>query len=362
MRLVDRVDRDDLDLIRKLARQVGIEYAEGDDPDAVSRQNRLKIYGDARRAAAATGLDSLTLGRAGFFGNNVIQLVNAIMIAERTGIPLVRHEFPAFGPAPRGLPVRLQSGRAPRWRREVGLRGRFFLRYNNAILRERNAAEFMDVVDRYLRPAFRWGVAPEKGLLALNLRGGKDLFGRDTPPEFYGQPPLSFYIGAAEAAIAAHEIKRIAIVHQDELNPVLPALRDWARSTGLPLDCVSHGPEGDAKALGAAEHIVMGCTTFTEAVALLSKGLISIATFGRQHLVEPLDLGVPVRRRFEDDGTYKPAKFWSGSAAERAQMLDFPRARLTMTEGQGVAAAERRERLLKEPAGRRDWRRIWRIT
>lgn len=338
-----RLDHDDLAMIQRLSPLVGMDYPTNKAAKEVARSKRLKVYGNSTRAAVADNLDSITISRAGFFGNNVIQLVNGIYIAEQAGIPLVRHLFPAFAATSRSLPVRLKPRRSKSWQHEVGLQGKFFNRWNNGYLRTFSATDFVRILDTYLRPAFRWRTPTESGSLALNLRGGADIFEKTPPPDFYGQPPLSFYVAAASAALAAHDITRVVIVHQDTRNPVLPALSDWARTTGLPLAHVSSGPEGDAKALLSAEHIVMGCTTFTEALALLSDGLISIATCGRQHLFEQLDLCVPIRRRYEDDGGYEPTKSWTGNAAQRAQMIDFPAERLTMSETTSAHAARRRE-------------------
>ncbi|MGB1213353.1 MAG: hypothetical protein ACPG4X_08295 [Pikeienuella sp.] len=344
-----RVDRNDLTLIRRLSPLVGVDYPVVKRAEDVPPRARLKIYGGAARAANARGLDSITLSRSGRAGNNIIQLVQGLIIAEQAKIPVLRHRFDMFGLGPRAAPVRLKFGKPRSWSAEVGLRGRFFLRGQSAYLRQLNAKTFLETLDRYARPAFRWRTPPEAGLLALNLRGGTDIFAQSVPPSQYGQPPLSYYIAAAETAIAAHDIKRIAIVHQDNLNPVLPGLIQWAENTSLPTTCISSGPEGDARTLLAAEHIVMGCTTFTESLSLLSDGLISLSTFGTQHLVEMLDLAVPVRRRFEDDGTYQPTKIWTGSPEQRNQMVTFPLSALSMTEERHPEASLRRERLRTAP-------------
>lgn len=290
---------------------------------------RSAVVGDADRARSGA-IDYLSVTRHGRFGNNYVQLIHAVALARRLNIPHIHHNFRHFRRARTVEGLRLTS-QAP-GNGLAGLEARFFWRRSWPMLEDLSPKEFVDISDSLIRPSFTVVGKPGGGVLALNLRGGKDLFGQHKPPGGYGQPPLSYYVAAAETVMRRWPITRLDLLPHDGANPVTEGLVNWLAQCGKPFRVVTKGPRGDLRALLSADHIVMGETTFTPAAALLSKRLISLTSFDYRlpFLGPAVDIAIPERIAFSDpSGGYSVTKRWEGTAAQRDEMCAYPASNLT---------------------------------
>lgn len=314
---------------------------------------RSRVVGNIARAAEGQ-LDYLSIRRCGNFGNNFSQLVHAIAMARATGVSTVRHNFPPFRNISRLDGVTLTRRPAPA--QQAGLEAAFFVAKPWPVLENLPSSEFVRISDQYLRPNLRWRAPRARGKLVLNLRGGKDIFRTDRPPSNYGQPPLSFYIAAARAIMERHKITHIEIIAHDHRNPILEPLLAWAETTAPEVTIGGGGVKRDAKAILSAEHLVMGETTFTSALALLSWNLKSLSTFEirQRFLPGALEIAVPERFAFTDaDRAYSVVQRWRGTPEQRLEMIHYPESALVMQHTR--QNVDRRGRFLSALRRRLGW-------
>ncbi len=264
------------------AYQPPLDGAGGGEGAWDDRVRRFEVLGDAARGAQR--LDYLHVRRSGNFGNNYIQLFHALAVAQARGVKRVLHRFSQFGAHRPAAGPRLVSRRsmAPD---KLGVSGAFFVRKGIETLRDLPADRFLRILDSYLRPALQLDMpAADQGAVALNLRGGADVFENRNPNPHFGQPPLSFYQAALARIAKTHDVTAMNIVHQDLRNPVLEPLTDWLQGSGVDWRLTTGDMFGDARALLAVEYIVMGWTTSTAALALLSRNLRTVTISHRAPL------------------------------------------------------------------------------
>ena len=317
------MDREEINAA--LCARIGAAYHPplADETDWSARARRFEVVGAAE--GGARRLDYLQVRRSGNFGNNYIQLVHALTVAEARGVKRVLHRFNQFASHKRAAGPRLSFRRqmAPD---RTGLAGTFFVRGVFQDLADLPPAQFLRVSNAYVRPALlvrQPGV--EKGLVALNLRGGADVFDNPAPNDRYGQPPLSYYQKALTNLMVRRDVSAVNLVHQDDRNPVLAPLIAWLGETGLPWRATSAGMLGDAEALMAAEHVVMGWTTFTSALALLSNNMRTVTAFRKAPLFDEMCVAAEAAYLVSDaGGAYFAADGWKNDAAQRRQMVEYP--------------------------------------
>lgn len=322
---------DKLALAHAMCARIGADYAADENAeDWSARVAAFEPVGDLRRAARGW-VDYLEVRPSGNFGNNYIQLLHALTAAEAAGVYRVTHPFGWFDT---GAPAR--DLRLVRRRKtppdQAGLAGAFFLTSNIRAVRDARAETLVRISDEFLAP--RLAVAPtEAAPLVLNLRGGEDVFANPAPNGRYGQPPLAFYQMAVRNILGRHGAMPVAVVHQDELNPVLRPLAEWLAAEGAPARLISGGPERDAAALLGARHLVMGKTTFTAALAMMAPGLESLTVFRDPPLRDMLALKVPALYRVDDAGKgyFSPSR-WRNSDRQRRMMIDYPESALTIAD------------------------------
>lgn len=325
------MDREEINAA--LCARIGAAYQPPVGPDASweARARRLEVVGQALKGGRR--VDYLQLRKSGNFGNNYIQLVHAMMVAEARGVRRVLHRFGSFGSHRRAAGPRLSFRRSMQ-PDKTGLSGAFFIRTAFDDLRDLAPEQFLRVSNAYIRPALLIEQpAVEKGVAALNLRGGADVFENAAPNALYGQPPLSYYQKALGHLAEAHDLSAVNLIHQDERNPVLEPLVAWLQGVGLPWRTTSAGMLGDAGALLAAEHIVMGWTTFTSALALLSRNMRTVTAFRKAPLWSEMCVAAEAAYMISDEGGgYFPADGWKNDAAQRALMVSYPAGNLSIED------------------------------
>ncbi len=162
---------------------------------------------------------------------------------------------------------------------------------------------------------------PKKKNLTIHLRGG-DVFG-PRKPESYGQPPLSFY----EFVLKFAEWKSVTIVHEDELNPVLPGVLELCKSLRLSFRAQSGTVIEDICLLTQTYHLVASRGTFSPAIANISRYCKEVFYFEDKFNLIPERSGLRAIRVFDRHKIYARtilADNWANSHEQRNLMLTYP--------------------------------------
>ncbi|MEL7463527.1 MAG: hypothetical protein AAFN79_05645 [Pseudomonadota bacterium] len=350
-----RRDLDEFEIALAMCGRIGADLpVEPGDGGWRDRVSAFAPVGDMERAAKGW-IDVLRVRPSGNFGNNYLQLLHALTVAEAAGIERVSHNFAWFDGGEPARDIRLVRRRMiPE--RQAGLEGAFFLKTNVRALREATPETFVRLSDEFLAP--RLSVEPvEIAPVALNLRGGADIFENDAPNGRYGQPPLCFYQMALLHVLETFGEMAVAVVHQDERNPVLAPLVEWLTAEGIDARLLSGGAERDAAAILGARHLIMGVTTFADALAMMSPRLESATAFRHGPMEALLARKAPRFFRVEDAaGDYFGPMRWSNSDRQRRMMVEYPEEALDLVEA-GVrldlSASAREGRRLRRAARRR---------
>lgn len=351
------MDREDIN--KALCARIGAEYHPPFDGKGTwnDRARRLEVLGDVDRDPGR--LEYLRVRKSGNFGNNYIQLVHAMALAEARGVKRVLHRFGQFGAGKGAAGPRL-SFRREMEPGKLGLSGAFFLRAMFDDLCDMPPDQFLRISDAYVRPALLLErPKAEKGVVALNIRGGVDVFENETPNAFYGQPPLSYYQRALANLTDRYELTEVNLVHQDVRNPVVEPLTVWLQGLGVPWRLTSGGILGDARALMAAEHIVMGWTTFTSALSLLSSNMRTVTVFRKAPLFREMCAAAEAAYLVQDaGGGYIPVDGWKNDFAQRKLMVEYPVENLSIedrTEKRNKLAARVQGYQIRRRARLRRW-------
>lgn len=307
----------------------------GEDADSVLAWQHHGAVPQLRFAEAPgdpPAVTSITLRRfPGRFGNQVQQMVHAIHFARRHGIGRIflNECNPPGLTGPVEIGGLVLSPAAARPADGASLHAQFFQPLHfAATLRALDPAGLAEIADLFIRPLFgaRFPVAAgdNAATLHIHLRSG-DVFGAPRVNPLYGQPPLAFYRLVVEDAIRRLGIGRVVLVHEDEANPCIAALRDWLGARGIPQASQSGSFEADVGALLAAEHLVIAKGTFALPICLLAPRLRHVYGFRDLSGTEVLAARGGRRWRVADAaGGYIPEGGWRNTPAQRAMMLDYP--------------------------------------
>ena len=240
----------------------------------------------------------------GRLGNHIIQLSNALHVAQKTRSILRVPPHDMF----RSRVFDLRSSLDGECNET--LKSPFFWPHECFNFPIRHDAVRRQLLQDYLAPEFDRasflqrvrkavsGPEVDRNTLLINIRSGTDIFRSDPPPQSdYMQPPLSFY----KKIIQLHDYKRCVIVTEaDQKNPVIPALLAWNPNISL------HQHQdviGDIRLVLSARHLVLAHSTFSWCLALISRNLrvlhqpgtfpvqgipeVEIHTYESQHYIEP---------------------------------------------------------------------------
>jgi len=282
---------------------------------------RVDATGNLWRAARGQ-VDYLWLPSTGNFGNNLIQISNALVFAKAEGIPRIFHPFRWLGDHDRfrhGTPRLLSS--------KAGLRNGFFAEHMFTSLKSAEPAATLALLDSELVPALKWlPVPPEQSAITVSLRAGDVMWNRQRQNGNYVQPPLSFYTGAIRRLMDQTGRQEIEIITTDYANPAFFALEVWADQQGI---TVRFNPDRsvrtDITRLLAAEHLVTGYTSFSAALASVSQNLKSYAYFRTTHRLALLQTRLALVLKGSDvAGDYIAPGTWKNTIAQRRMIVDYP--------------------------------------
>lgn len=315
---------------------------------ALAARYGLKHWGPNNRVrgripAAETGdprFESLTIRLYGRFGNQVLQLVHAGLVARRLGARRVHLD--EVNPGALTAPVVVDGLTYDPWPRQAEAGPDFHATCYHptelgALLEPGDpeaAAAALAVLPALLAPRIAAAATPDPRQLVVHLRSG-DVFTAHSVNGDLVQPPLSFYQFAIRDARDRFGIESVQLVYENAQNPVVERLQEWLEGQPLQVTRQSGSFDEDLSALFGAVHMVGGVGTFTEAVALASPLLRSRYAMQRHylHLLAPVLQARGVRCLIVQDdpeAPYTRIGEWRNSPEQRAAMLDYPIERLRL--------------------------------
>jgi hypothetical protein len=308
--------------------------------DLVSGHDRYAIEVPDRAFDGRIGAIRLT--ENGRFGNVFYQLLHAVLLARHLSC-LTVELFPFEGGPPEGsreiAGLTFVCSRIHNTSRPT-LVGHFFNSYVfQSALTGFDPNMVVEIVDTVLRPLFCHLPAhnPQDGAaMVMNFRGG-DIFRGDPVPEWYLQPPASYYTKAALFARERLGVERITIVAEDRCNPALAVTEAALHQNGFAVTFQSSSLETDIGVMLSARSLVSPFSTLCEALAMLSTSLQTYFAF-RQfeshrhlHIRRPALLtrvlkahGVRPVRIIDRMRDYIPPLSWRRTDAQIRMMRDFP--------------------------------------
>ncbi len=290
-------------------------------------RKRYDACGNLSRAAKGK-IDYLWLPRMGRFGNNAIQIVHAIFLARASGIPVIHHDFdwlPKRMVCADGLILR--KGRPSLFSFRAGVWAGMFGYKSAKLLQGMSAQQCADVAQNDVKPHMRWqNVEPQTKAITVYIRSGDVTLARPNPFKPYVQPPLSFFTASIKRIMAETGLRKIEIIFLDRSNPVLDGLEFWAERTGLDVIATHQCSfEHDTVRLLAAEHLIVGNSSFPSALALLSNNLKSFYFFSHSFKVAAIRAtGAKVYKATAKENTYIAPFTWDNSITQRLKMVEFP--------------------------------------
>lgn len=253
----------------------------------------------------------ITVEPYGRFGNNVIQLIHAIHVAEYLRISKIRLEFRQFDT--NVISLCEASGD------EMDLCGKYFdIGEMYGLYPELGRlvhADYERIAVRYLKPhlihaplSIGHPFDPDKTLV-IHIRGG-DIF-RSRPHPLYTQPPLDMY----RQIMLRHADTRRIVLYEDDKNPVVDALKNEypdASFLSLPLDLT-------IGALIEAKYIVSSFGTFVRSILLFNPD------FKKVYCVEQMQgwFGGGEREHIARLPGYMKHGEWKNIPEQRERMLTY---------------------------------------
>ena len=290
-------------------------------------------------ADPGAGIESVQIEGLGPLGNSLVQLSNAIELAEHLQVPKVLLIGNAVFPA--GI-TRLSSGvsievlepqSALPEPAGIAIRGNLFrptefgpvthfsaLPEFEAILSgEVGRRDLRDLLQVTALASYR-PTMPD-GSLTIHIRSGDIFRGMHAPG--YGQPPLAYY----EAIVDSGDWTAISVVFEDDSNPVVAPLIAHCQDRFNDVRLVSGSVLDDAGHVLCAKTVVASRGTFVPAIAGISPDIERVYTFA-----QPMRAlgGRPLEVVRVDDAAGLYVKEvcnynWENSAGQRRLMVSYPK-------------------------------------
>ncbi len=310
-------------------------------------------------AATSYEVVGLRINYSGRFGNLLHQYINAIQLAERTGLKFIQlgsHELLNVQKEFRVGEITFLPPQADLPRDGTFIAGEFFNSDDftpvlTPFLRFRPEDElaFTAVVQKYIVPHMLTGIPlpdemhPEDEV-TIHLRAG-DIFSSDHPVTYgYRQPPLSYYVLVLSKLLEEKTISRVRLVFEDRGNPCVDALEDWLKERNIPVRIQNGSLHQDMSALIDAPHLVFGHGTFGYAAVRLSRRIKTVHYFAPElggsygfiptieRVFEVSDRAGDYIRAYEYGVPFGSDEGWRNTPEMRERMLTYPTEALEMRE------------------------------
>jgi len=297
------------------------KQADLEAPEARSVRNAFWIRG--RFAKGELPLNALVVSRQLKFGNAILQLTNAIQVAQQLGVRKIYHRgFDFLSDHAQAGEITVLKG-APE--HENYLASSFF---PNALLSTICLSpEPRYQIARQLAPWLtlqhgRTASADTRRHLYIHLRAG-DVFEKSTPHPRYGQPPLSFYT----LILRRERWEKVVLIFENRSNPVIDALMAFLISERIPFEVQSRDLDADAARLLEAENIVIGRGTFVYPMLCISDNVRRVFFFDSDGAEEwgLHQSAIQFVRVTDQTGAYRDSvlKHWLNNEEQRTLMLNY---------------------------------------
>ena len=283
----------------------------------------------------------------GRFGNQVIQLANAVRVSLAFGVESIfspqnlasTGSFSLRDASAQGISLRTGVV-LPLYRKNVSSIVRSFFAWKSSLcgdffsldqVCERKLSQIplsasYDVLTGLLGYGADIGLGSDH--LVIHLRGG-DIFGENPSPH-YGQPPLGFY----RAVLSSDCWTECTVVFADEANPVLSPLLNLISASGLSLSVQQSSLEEDLRVLLSAKSLVASRSTLISSIANLSSAIERVFVFGTEDFFIGLYReDIPLYSGVDLTGGYWTQvcdENWAGSPEQIALMLEYPHENLAI--------------------------------
>lgn len=214
----------------------------------------------------------------GRLGNNIIQLINAIIYAKLKQLDYVYLNRPHSALSSRVINV---SGTSIAFTLKTSKCKHKHTYYHTADIPEllnciSHKATSYEIFHTYIKPIYihskiHCQAKPDSdSTLYIHIRSG-DIFSKSKPHKLYVQPPLSYY----DQIITLQKPTHITLVSEDRLNPCINAL--LTKYAGMITHVCNPGdPKNDIAVLCRAKHIVFGMGTFAFPIMCMSGNLTKV--------------------------------------------------------------------------------------
>jgi hypothetical protein len=274
----------------------------------------------------------------GRLGNQMIQIINAVVAARRTGVRyiaivnggLINLTEPVTFEGITFLPT---GAAAP----EPGafLTGNFFYRHDLLpLLDDLSRQECYQVVQDIIAPLFMKPLPLDKDTkhkdeLTVHFRAG-DIFSDPAAAAGYTQPPLAFYTLLTRHLLSTGSIKRVRLVFENLGNPCIERYMDFLKKMKIPFRTQSGTLTEDLTALVNSKYLVFGFGSFGLAVCYLSTHIDTVFCFQSfsdtsYNDMPPVKNVVLIRDRAKK---YTKVGEWRNSPQQLKLMLDYPESSL----------------------------------
>lgn len=275
--------------------------------------------------------DEIAILISGFgrFGNMVIQLANALVLAREQNIGLIlywnnsklRRGEIQLGPDVRLKRAELTSSRLSSHPNHL-LRTRAFAEPKFPVqLSRKDSTLLRQILSDELFPRRKNRHIMNESSLVIHLRSGDVFWGRPHPD--YGQPPLSFY----EFILDLDRWVEVVIVAEDETNPCFTAITNYCASRNIPCRVTGRTLDSALETIASATTIVMSRGTFVGSILWLNPMKRNVFCFGSNSSESfPIETA-SVTRIIDATGEYERDLLsgnWKNSDAQRALMLSYP--------------------------------------
>lgn len=286
----------------------------------------------------------------GWFGNNIIQMIHAIHIGKKTESKVVikHHAHVNVDKLNMTLDFRRDKTKITNT-----LTKHWYSKDDLKPFLPPTTFETHQILTTIIYPFIIDSLKPSiedayilKDTVVIHIRSNDIFKLNSTVHPKYGQPPLSYYTSIIKSLNTSTPIKSILIVtEKDRRNPVISGLQEWIKKEypTVYLTCQSSTFEEDVKALLSAQVLIVGNSTFTWILSLLSKNLKELHTPFLNHAlnvsptvlpndfgVSPTDVGVlPFNVKVYSFEDYSPMIEWLNTPEQLLEMMTFPESKIT---------------------------------
>lgn len=306
----------------------------GVEPTSDGQYDKYAIIGNGL-------VNGLQVDKYGEFGNNIIQLIHSVYLAQkwRLGWVQLNNFGPMFIPG-----VYKSSGNVKiivnsHWEPlgESALAGRYFFWWGTGgALRNISPEQAVRIVREDVRPFIdlpRKATVQSAPTIQMHIRGGSDIFGSSAKElgqpgvlnAHYVQPPLEYYKVCLHDFLARNPGGHVIIMSMDRANPCVDALEEYLRSIKVRFDFRSGSVKDDISSLYNATEIVAGWGTFIPMISLLSENVKKVFFFRDPQQAPRLSAGgAKVVVVGDVSNEYMQRGSWKNTPEQRKMMLDYP--------------------------------------